>query len=182
MGKLILVTGGCRSGKSRYALERAKVEGEKVLYIATCQPADEEMRQRVWKHQQQRPAHWKTLENQWDLATALEEEEKKYDCFLIDCLTLWSSHLLIQDNPLAMIRERAEEVVSVIPAISSTVITVTNEVGWGIVPPTESGRQFRDIAGWVNQIFAEVAEEVILMVSGIPMVIKSNKKIYRRTE
>ena len=180
MGQFILITGACRSGKSRYALERAKQEGENVLYIATCQPSDQEMQERIKRHQKERPAHWHTLENRWDLATVLEEKKGQYDCFLIDCLTLWASYLLVQGESEDFICQRAEEAVSVICSISATVIAVTNEVGWGVVPESESGRRFRDLAGKVNQVLAKAADEVILMVAGIPIHVGADLRICQK--
>lgn len=172
MGKLIFITGGCRSGKSRYAIERAKQQGERVLYIATAQPSDSQMQERIRKHQQERPSHWHTLENHWDLEQVIYQKNQAYDCFLIDCLTLWTSYFLSEGESEEKICQRAAKVVSTILSISAATIAVTNEVGWGVVPETESGRQFRDIAGRVNQVFASAADEVILMVSGIPAFLK----------
>ncbi len=178
MGNLILITGGCRSGKSRYAVERAKQASEKSLYVATCQPSDAEMHQRVEKHQRERPSGWDTLENRWDLDQALLEKQNQYDCFLVDCVTMWVSYLLTHGESDAEILEKTERFITAIETISSVgagpracpvVIAVTNEVGWGIVPESESGRRFRDLAGMVNQKLAQAADEVILMVAGIPI-------------
>ncbi len=190
MSQFILITGACRSGKSRYAVERAKDSSEQVLYIATCQAQDAEMRQRVAKHRKERPLEWETLENRWDLDQVLKEKQRRYGCFLVDCVTMWVSYFLMRGESDAEILEKADRFTAAIETISSvgadpracpdqgqpqgvapTVIAVTNEVGWGVVPESESGRRFRDLAGMVNQKLAQAADEVILMVAGIPMSV-----------
>lgn len=183
MGNLILITGGCRSGKSRYAVERVKQTSEKALYVATCQPSDAEMHQRVEKHRGERPVDWDTLENRWDLDQVLLEKEGQYSCILLDCVTMWVSYLLTRGESDTEILEKADRFIAAIETVGATrrvaptIIAVTNEVGWGVVPESESGRRFRDLAGMVNQKLAQAADEVILMVAGIPVSVGADLRV-----
>lgn len=170
--KLILVTGGSRSGKSRYALERLK-GAKHPLFVATGWAGDAEMAERIARHQAERGKEWDTVETRTQLAKALQSVSN-HDAVLIDCLTLWVSNLMFEEN-LAdsdTVLERTDEVISVARMLKIPVFFVTNEVGCGIVPEHETARRFRDWAGWVNQRVAMAADEVILCVSGIPVRIK----------
>ncbi len=202
MRRLTVVSGGCRSGKSRYAIERAKQLSEEVVYIATCQPQDDEMRERVERHRRERPHSWRTVEGELDFVRVLEQifiptqsvgmrdsnarmkdlNTKMKDSLvptlcvgttiLIDCLTLWVSTHLFAGKSKEWILQEAKRTLGLIERIPSWVIVVTNEVGWGIVPENSLARNFRDLAGEVNQLFAKAADEVILMVAGIPVKLK----------
>ncbi|MHB8062223.1 MAG: bifunctional adenosylcobinamide kinase/adenosylcobinamide-phosphate guanylyltransferase [Ruminiclostridium sp.] len=185
MTKLILVTGGARSGKSTFAEEKAKEFGENVLYVATSTPIDDEMKQRIEKHKSQRPAQWETFEEYKNLDAALANLILGKSAVLLDCITIMVSNLMLDecydwDN---LTREKAEEIenlvqhqierlISLSKMSEVPFILVTNEVGLGVVPPSAIGRDFRDIAGRINQILAKVADEVYFCVSGIPMKIK----------
>lgn len=179
MGKLILLLGGARSGKSRTAEQMAaRLGGERVLYVATASAGDEEMRQRIRNHQQQRPSGWRTVEAPLRLAETLRAVELP-EVVLLDCVTLLAANVLLTfpeegaqaeitravlaevDGLLALIRER--------PA---TWIIVSNEVGMGVVPPYPTGRAYRDALGAANQRLAEAADEVMLMVAGLPWLLK----------
>jgi adenosylcobinamide kinase/adenosylcobinamide-phosphate guanylyltransferase len=172
MGHLLLVTGGARSGKSRYAVERARAWGSRVLYVATCQPADEEMWERVRRHQAERPQTWTTLESGSNVLPAIREHGPRTDGILLDCLTLYVSNLLLSGSGENEVTQQVEELCSGLHNLGKPVVVVTNEVGWGVVPETPLGRLFRDAAGRANQVAARQAQEVVLMVSGLPIVVK----------
>ncbi len=185
MGKLILVTGGARSGKSTFAEEKIRELGNAVLYVATAKQIDEEMEQRIAKHKARRPAVWETYEGYKNLDMALDGLIKGKSAVLLDCVTIMISNLMLDESFDwdSLSRERVEEIedhilhqierlVSVIKMNEVTFILVTNEVGLGVVPPTSMGRDFRDIAGRMNQFLARTADEVYFCVSGIPMKIK----------
>ena len=173
MGKLLLVTGGTRSGKSRYAVERASLWGARVLYVATCQPADEEMRERVRRHQAERPSTWITLEPGCKVLPAIQEQGLGADGILLDCLTLYVSSLLLSGCGEQDVVQQVDELCLALRKVGRPAAVVTNEVGWGVVPETPLGRLFRDAAGRANQIAARHAQEVVLMVCGLPMVVKN---------
>jgi len=185
MRKLILVTGGARSGKSTFAEEKAKELGQKVLYVATSKPIDDEMKQRIEKHRSQRPAQWETLEEYKNLDTALLNIIQGKDAVLLDCITILVTNVMLDgcydwDNLTRdkveeienLVQHQIERLISLSKMSEVPFILVTNEVGMGVVPPSAIGRDFRDIAGRVNQILAKVADEVYFCVSGIPMRIK----------
>jgi len=169
--QIILITGGARSGKSKYAEQRAGELGERRLYVATAEAKDQEMAQRIAEHRQRRGNRWVTVEEPVDLAAALAARHGQTDCALVDCLTLWFNNLLIgYDGKYA--ENKVEELVTTLPRLDFHVVLVTNEVGWGIVPDNALARQFRDLAGWANQRIAAIADEVVLTVAGIPMIVK----------
>jgi adenosylcobinamide kinase/adenosylcobinamide-phosphate guanylyltransferase len=171
--KTILVTGGARSGKSRYAEQRTQELGERRLYIATAEAKDEEMAQRIAAHQKRRGNQWITVEEPVELAAALAARRGGTDCALVDCLTLWLSNLMLRRDE-KYVQEKVEELLQTVPRLDFHLVLVTNEVGLGIVPDNFLARQFRDLAGWANQQVATLATEVIIMVAGIPMVVKKS--------
>jgi adenosylcobinamide kinase / adenosylcobinamide-phosphate guanylyltransferase len=172
MGHLLMVTGGTRSGKSRYAVERASAWGPRVLYVATCQPADDEMRERVRRHQAERPSTWTTSEPGADVLPVVQGQGPSADGILLDCLTLYVASLLMLGSGEEAVVRQVEDLCSALRQVGKPVALVTNEVGWGVVPETPLGRLFRDAAGRANQVAARHAQEVVLMVSGLPMVVK----------
>lgn len=176
--RLVLVTGGCRSGKSsfaqRYVEERA---GEKV-YLATCPVFDGEMAARVLRHRREREgAGWTTVEEETELARAVAGAPAGA-AILIDCLTLWVNNLMFRaernggDIDEDAVTRLAGLVADACRSRSGIAVAVTNEVGMGIVPDNALSRKFRDLSGRVNQAFASAADEVYLLVSGIPMRMK----------
>src|SRR5262245_63610099 len=170
--EIILITGGARSGKSRYAEQRAVEMGGRRLYLATAEAKDEEMIQRIAEHRKRRGNQWRTIEEPLELTQALLAERGRTDCALVDCLTLWISNLLLRhDHKYAS--EKVDELIEKLPELDFHLVFVTNEVGWGIVPDNSLAREFRDLAGWTNQRIAQAANEVILMVAGVPMTAKS---------
>jgi adenosylcobinamide kinase/adenosylcobinamide-phosphate guanylyltransferase len=166
MKRVTLITGGAASGKSRYACERAAEHGPRVLFIATCIPGDEEMRAKVGRHRAERPPGWRTEERSRGLAGALAPE---CDAAVVDCLTLLVAQMLLGG---AAEREILDEVTSLVADPPCPLFVVTNEVGWGIVPEAALGRRFREVLGRANRIAAGRADEVVLMVSGLPVRIK----------
>jgi adenosyl cobinamide kinase/adenosyl cobinamide phosphate guanylyltransferase len=173
VGHLLLVTGGTRSGKSRYAVERARAWGSRVLYVATCQPADDEMRERVRRHQAERPRTWTTFEPGSRVVSVVREHGHNADGILLDCLTLYVSSLVMSGSGELEVMHQVDELCSALRKVGRPAAIVTNEVGWGVVPETPLGRLFRDAAGRANQVAARHAQEVVLMVSGLPLVVKS---------
>ena len=167
---IILISGGARSGKSGYAEQRARELGVRRLYLATAEPKDEEMRQRIEEHKRRRGNEWVTIEEPIELAATLLAQRAQTDCALVDCLTLWISNLLLRyDTKYA--QEKVTQFVETTRQLDFNVVLVTNEVGWGIVPDNPLARQFRDLSGWANQRIAAAANEVVLMVAGIPMIV-----------
>lgn len=177
MAKIILATGGARSGKSAYAQNLAESLPGSMAFVATC-PAptgdDEEMQVRVERHRQDRLASdWLTIEEELNLKTVLEGNPQ-IEIMLIDCLTLWISNLMyacpeIDEKEMS---DRAQQLISACRKRSGTVIFVTNEVGCGIVPENASARKFRDLSGRCNQIIAKAADEVIFCSCGLPLFLK----------
>jgi len=171
MAKIILVLGGARSGKSTYALELAK-RYKKVGFIATCQGLDKEMERRILKHRSVRPKNWKTFEEPKELAVLLKKMGNGFDCIIIDCLTLLVSNLILSGCSEKEVLNKSTAILRQLRNKKAKILLVSNEVGLGIVPASKLGRDFRDIAGKVNQIFANDADSVVFMVSGMPLEVK----------
>lgn len=170
--KLILVLGGARAGKSTFAMRLAmEVAGERsVTFIATAQALDDDMAQRIARHREERPPHWSTIEEPYQLDRAFITASDS-SVVLIDCLTLFVSNWLLCGEDLKP-QEVSESLLATLPFQTQTVICVSNEVGLGIVPETPLGRTFRDLLGRVNQQFAAAADEVYLLVAGLPLRLK----------
>ncbi|WP_435050896.1 bifunctional adenosylcobinamide kinase/adenosylcobinamide-phosphate guanylyltransferase [Desulfoscipio gibsoniae] len=181
-GEIVLVIGGARSGKSSLAEKLAAVPGKDVIYVATAGVHDDEMAERVKQHRLRRPDGWRTVEETHMLAGVLLSLHPGA-VVLIDCLTLWMSNLLLDDHiprPGAGISEKenyiiaqAREIVDVARDKQLTLVMVSNEVGCGLVPEHELGRVYRDIAGRVNQLLAELSDRVFYVVAGMPLELKS---------
>ena len=181
MGKIVLVTGGSRSGKSTFAEKYAAKYGKRVAYVATAQVYDEEMQYRVDLHQQRRPSSWKTYEYPYEAENAIQDASKEYDMILFDCITLYITNTLLKDYHEEEIAHHYEVVTTAVKrliasakASDSTVIFVTNEVGAGIVPGDALSREYRDLAGLANQLVASVADEVYLVTCGLATEIKQD--------
>ena len=171
--KSTLVIGGCRSGKSSHALSLANQAGrEDKIFVATCVPQDNEMHQRVESHRKERGKDWRTIEAPLEIHAVIRENSPQAQVILIDCLTLWTSNLLMKNEDQEYIREQANLLTAGIQKSSCPVILVSNEVGLGIVPDNRLARLFRDCAGMVNQIMAQTCERVVMTVAGIPVTIK----------
>jgi len=168
MSKIILVTGGARSGKSAIA-ERLTISlGANPIYIATAEDRDDEMRARIAAHQARRGPEWTTHHAPLDLAGALEATDGAGPR-LVDCLTLWLSNLLLKGDNW---QGATEDLVAALANLAAPIVFVTNEVGGGIVPENKLAREFRDAAGLLNQRIAGVADEVYLAVSGLSLQLK----------
>jgi adenosylcobinamide kinase/adenosylcobinamide-phosphate guanylyltransferase len=166
-----LVTGGSRSGKSSYALKLAETYKQK-FFIATAQAMDDEMKARILNHQKERGESFQTIEEPLEIADAIHSVNDSAGVIILDCLTVWLGNLMyhLQDE-----KERSQRIDDFLKTLKSPpcdILIVTNEVGMGIVPENELSRRFRDDAGYLNQQVAKLADEVILMVSGIPVKIK----------
>ncbi len=170
---LTLVLGGARSGKSRYAQlaaeAHARRQGVTPTFIATATPGDGEMAARIRRHQADRGERWRTLEAPLALAEMLARLESE-DVAVVDCLTLWLSNSMAEDDGHTA---RAEAIVPALSACRARLWLVSNEVGWGIVPDNALARRFRDEAGHLHQVIASVADEAVLVVAGLPVVLKS---------
>ena len=169
-----LVLGGVRSGKSRWAQELAE-NFERVAYVATAQARDPEMEAKIRHHQEDRPAHWKTLEEPLELARVLMDNGEKFDLMLVDCLTVFVSNLMegAQTDAGSMER-RIEAFLEALRLVPAAVVLVSNEVGSGVVPPYPAGRIYRDALGEPNQRVAAIADNVVLMVAGLPLALKGS--------
>jgi len=177
MSRTIFITGGTRSGKSKVAEEMAISYGAPLCYLATAQSLDDEMGQRIRKHQQRRGDTWRTIEEPLHLAQALAANDGMFNAILVDCLTLWLSNLLLLYEDLgeeteSRIMDDVQRLATTLRGMTTPTIIVSNEVGMGIVPDHRLGRIFRDISGQANQIVATAANEAWLVASGIPLKLK----------
>lgn len=178
MGKIVLVTGGSRSGKSAFALKVAQSVPGPRTFVATCPVTDDEMEQRIRAHKKERSAdNWVTIERQTEIGNAIQTVMES-GVVLIDCLTLWVNNLMYRaENESSKLSETdiarvADEVIEICRKRRGISIFVTNEVGMGIVPGDQQTRLYRDLVGRCNQVFAANADTVVLMVSGIANIIK----------
>lgn len=164
-----LVTGGARSGKSRYAQACAEALPGRLVFVATAQAFDVEMADRIARHRDDRGERWSTVEEPFDLPGTIRRCASPDSVVLVDCLTLWASNLLLAERDgVAATRALVES----IAAAAGPVLFVTNEVGMGIVPENALARAFRDLAGTVNQAVAGACDSVTLMVAGLPLRVK----------
>jgi adenosyl cobinamide kinase/adenosyl cobinamide phosphate guanylyltransferase len=162
---LTLLLGGTRSGKSRLAVELARQSGTRVVVIATAEPRDDEMAERIRRHRADRPSHWETVEEPTELESALGRVPDRATV-LIDCLTLWISNLMERDSSHLEIEQAARSAAALAASRAALTIAVSNEVGSGIVPATEIARRYADTLGHVNTIWADAAAESFLTVAG----------------
>lgn len=179
MSEITLILGGARSGKSAYAQKLAEASGKSVTFLATAEAFDDEMIARIQKHKSERPKHWQTLEITRDISPHIKEI--KSEVVILDCITLLLSNLMMQFvkddlvHDLHFTKAMEDEINQLIPAIRESKrdwIIISNEVGLGLVPPYQMGRVYRDGLGWANQVLVKEADSVLLMVAGIPMVVK----------
>ena len=191
MGKLVLILGGARSGKSNFAEQKAREWGdERVLYVATSEAKDDEMRLRIQKHRAARPAAWQTLEAPRQVGKAIAELAPDVDIILVECLTVLVSNYLMEsaapvDDPFgppsadpfdeaieSALRNDVNALAAYAHSNDSTMLIVSNEVGLGLVPAYDLGRAYRDLLGRANQELARQADEVYFLVAGLPMQFK----------
>lgn len=172
MNHSTLVIGGCRSGKSSQALHLADAQKpDRKLFVATCVPQDPEMLDRVARHKKERDSHWLTIETPLTLAETIDGYGSETDLILIDCLTLWVSNLMME-NDEDEIHNAIDQLCDRLQRPPCPVILVSNEVGTGIVPENHIARRYRDLVGRANQRVAAACHSVIWMVAGIPVTIK----------
>lgn len=166
-----LILGGARSGKSSFAQRLAEQRWKKPLYLATAEILDQEMEDRVRLHKAKRSKRWACVEEPLDLARSLSRRHLGRDGILVDCLTLWLSNVLLKEGATS-VRKRKAALIKALSSPSTDIILVSNEVGMGIVPESPLGREFRDLQGWLNQDVAAVADTVVLVSAGLPLVLK----------
>ena len=173
MPTVTLITGGSRSGKSRHALALAGRFHRKA-FLATAEPIDDEMKERISNHKNERGDDFLTIEEPLRIAKALQILPSHIEVAVLDCLTVWLGNLIFHESSNLSMESEVEELLKLLKDPPCTLIIVTNEVGMGIIPGNQSAREYRDMAGWLNQNVAKLADEVVLMVSGIAMAIKEN--------
>ena len=173
MSKVILVTGGARSGKSRFAEKLAESYAATRGYLATGQAGDAEMAERIARHRGRRGGEWETVEEPLELSRTIARVDGVYTVLLVDCVTLWLSNLLFHcEGGAAEALQRVVSFTESFAALETPLIIVTNEVGMGIVPEHPLSRSFRDLAGEANELIAAGADEVYVTISGLPLKLK----------
>ena len=173
-GTRTLITGGARSGKSRLGMDAARSLGGNRLFIATAEAGDEEMEERIRKHQEDRGPHWRTVEAPYDLPDAVAEHAPHYDVLLVDCLTLWISNIYLRDGAEAAKAAITDFYETLFIELPAHIVVVTNEVGAGVVPANALSREWRDLVGRANQAVAAACDHVILSCCGLPLYLKKN--------
>lgn len=167
-----LILGGIKSGKSRLAEERAKRSGRNVIYVATATAGDSAMQKRIERHQQDRPAEWGLIEEPIKLAEVLKKHASADSCILVDCLTLWLTNLLMQDE--TTLQNETTDLLEQLSISPGEIIMVSNETSMGIIPMGELTRRFCDEAGVMHQKIAQLSDNVILSVAGLPHLLKGS--------
>ncbi|MDQ2833185.1 MAG: bifunctional adenosylcobinamide kinase/adenosylcobinamide-phosphate guanylyltransferase [Acidobacteriota bacterium] len=176
-GSVTLVLGGVRSGKSRYAQQLAG-HMDRVVFVATAKASDEEMTRKIARHREERPAGWVTVEEPLELAAAIDGHGRRCDAMVVDCLTLFAANLQeAEGSDRDAMERRVEALCEVLRHAPCPVVLVSNEVGSGVVPEYESGCRFRDLLGEINQSVAKVADDVVLMVAGLPLALKGHLEV-----
>jgi adenosylcobinamide kinase/adenosylcobinamide-phosphate guanylyltransferase len=176
-GSVTLVLGGARSGKSRYAQQLAE-QSCHVVFVATAKASDEEMRLKIERHRTDRPQEWRTIEEPLDLAKVLAENELRSDVILVDCLTIFAANLLeVEGEDTEAIERRVDALCEALRIAQCNVVLVSNEVGSGVVPEYAVGCRFRDLLGEINQKVARVADDVVLLVAGLPLALKGHVEV-----
>ena len=169
---ITLILGGARSGKSRLAQKLAG-RHSRVVFVATARSVDDEMRSKIERHKAERPSEWITVEEPLSIDTVVREKGAHFAMVLVDCLTLYAGNLLSsRENDQESVRNHVQSLCKALREAASSVVLVSNEVGSGVVPEYPSGRAFRDLLGDINQRVAAIADNVVLMVAGLPMVLK----------
>jgi adenosylcobinamide kinase/adenosylcobinamide-phosphate guanylyltransferase len=178
-GSVTLVLGGARSGKSRYAQHLAE-QSRDVVFVATAKASDEEMRAKIERHREDRPKEWLTVEEPLDLPKVLAENELESEMIVVDCLTIFAANLLeAEGEDGAAIDGRVGALCEALWAARCDVVLVSNEVGSGVVPAYAVGCRYRDLLGEINQRVARVADDVVLMVAGLPLALKGHVEVTR---
>ena len=183
--KSTLIIGGARSGKSRFAQEMALKAGGAVLFVATAEAGDEDMKKRIEEHRRARPSTWETLEVTTHVGRQIARNIGRAQTVIIDCITLLINNIFQQHGPPGDAETESliekdviaeiDELIDCMKRIDARFIIVTNEVGLGLVPPNRVGRLYRDLLGRANQLLAQHTEEVIMMVTGLPVTVKESR-------
>lgn len=168
---LTLVLGGARSGKSAYAENLAAKSGNTVIYVATAEVLDGSIKKRVELHRERRPAEWKTVESPLSLAKTVQGFAGEGVTVLVDCLTMWVTNLLCAENK-DLLKQEIDSLIKVLPELAGDIILVSNEVGLGVIPMGELTRDYVDTAGKLHQHVAAQADNVVMVVAGLPMAFK----------
>ena len=173
-GSVTLVLGGVRSGKSRYAQQLAE-QASCVVFVATAKITDDEMRAKIQRHREDRPKDWVTVEESLELAKVLAEHEMDCEVIVVDCLTIFAANLMeaVGEDSSAF-ASRVDALCAALQAIQCNIVLVSNEVGSGVHPSHALGRRYRDLLGEINQRVARVADDVVLMVAGLPLALKGH--------
>lgn len=169
----MLVLGGAKSGKSSFALDICDGMDKEHIFLATAQAWDQEMEERIQRHQEERDNKWHTVEEPIDIVGKIKDFDNEETVILIDCLTLWLNNLFMKyETNYDRVYQEIDELAGQLSNIHGTVVTVSNEVGMGIVPENPLSRRYRDAAGFANQRIASVARKVVITFAGLPMVLK----------
>jgi adenosylcobinamide kinase / adenosylcobinamide-phosphate guanylyltransferase len=177
MRRVTLVLGGARSGKSRHAEGLARRHKGRLVYIATGEITDDEMRLRIERHREDRGAKWMTVEAPLDLVAALQQADHASAFILVECITMWINNLIYHKMDVAA---QVKRLCAALPEMRGQIVIVSNEVGLGIVPDNALARAFRDEAGRANQALAEIADEVLFIAAGLPMTLKKARPARRK--
>ena len=173
MKKKVFFIGGCRSGKSKHAMDLAlDMAAAEKIFIATCVPQDDEMQLRVANHQKERGSFWKAVEAPLHLPEAITDSARKESVVLVDCLTLWINNLLMENEDVRYADEKIDCLIHAVQTADGPLVLVSNEVGTGIVPQNKLARVYRDLVGSVNQAVAKSVDSVVMVVAGIAVTIK----------
>ena len=172
MASSLLILGGARSGKSRFAVADPALAG-RVAFVATAEPRDAEMARRIARHRAERPREWTTVEVPLELVARLGEVARTHDAVVVDCLTLWIGNRLLRGDDDDAVLAEADRLAALVRRAACRLTLVSNEVGAGVHPETALGLRFRDLLGCVNQRVADACERVVLMVAGLPLVLKA---------
>jgi adenosylcobinamide kinase/adenosylcobinamide-phosphate guanylyltransferase len=164
------ILGGARSGKSRFAETQAISTGKNLVYIATAQALDEEMRARISHHQSSRTGHWLTVEEPLKLAAVLQQHAAKDNCILVDCLTLWLTNILLAGEDT--LQQELSRFLDTVPTLEGDIVFVSNEVGMGLVAADPLSRRFVDEAGRLHQTLAGLCDAATMVVAGLPLALK----------
>lgn len=170
-----LILGGARSGKSRLAEQKAKDSGLSVTYVATAQAYDDEMLERILHHQADRPTDWGLVEEPLYLADRLVQIDQANQLILVDCMTLWMSNLLLNEQKDFQ-SQQCQKLLEMLPTLKSEIILVSNETGLGVVPMGQLSRKFVDESGRLHQQLGQIADHVVFCVAGFPIVLKGESK------
>ena len=171
--ELILITGGARSGKSSWAVRYIEHNFKSYMLIATAIAEDKEMEERIQRHKMERGHRWKVVEEPFEITECIEENSHGFDVILVDCLSIWLSNILLKRPQ--MVERYMDNLIDMLSYKNINLILVSNEVGMGVVPAYKLGREYRDLLGGLNQRIARIADRVILMISGLPLMLKGGR-------